>query len=155
MDFGISGAARSPWWTRRTQTLRWFSVSGESGMAATDHNYSSPPVHRTLYPSSNKAAVSFSLPHTFSVFPLLGWFAEGNKVRHTNVLLVQLSTTGSGLGNRNICAAHLQITGEECGSFSFRQPSDLLEGQKVVHVDVVLCRRNAFSERFLQMTKLI
>lgn len=62
----------------------------------------------------------------------------------------------------NISAAHLQITGEECGSFSFRQSSDLLEGEKVVHVDVVLCRRNAFSERFvswltkgLQMTKLI
>lgn len=59
-------------------------------------------------------------------------------------------------------AAHLQVTGEECGSFSFRQPSDLLEGEKVVHVDVVLCRRNAFSQRFmswltkgLQMTKLI
>lgn len=60
----------------------------------------------------------------------------------------------------NISAAHLQITGEERGSFSFRQPGDLLEGEKVVHVDVVLCRRNTLSERFmswltkgLQMTK--
>lgn len=35
-----------------------------------------PAVRGTLYPSSNKAGVSFSLRHTFSTFPLLSWFAE-------------------------------------------------------------------------------
>lgn len=44
-------------------------------------------------------------------------------------------------------AAHLQITGEERGAFGFGQPGDLLEGEKVVHVDVVLCRRKTFSGR--------
>lgn len=47
-------------WPRRTQ----------------NYNCSSPPVHRTLDLSSNRAGVSFSPRHTFSVFLLLGWFAD-------------------------------------------------------------------------------
>lgn len=36
---------------------------------------------------------------------------------------------------------NLQVTGEERGSFGFGQHSDLLEGQEVMDVDVVFCRR--------------
>lgn len=36
----------------------------------------------------------------------------------------------------------LQVTGKQRSSFGFGQHRDLLEGQEVMDVDVVLCRRN-------------
>lgn len=46
-----------------------------------------------------------------------------------------LSTNHKGTGT------DLQVTSEERGSFGFGHHSDLLEGQEVMDVDVVLCRR--------------
>lgn len=42
--------------------------------------------------------------------------------------------------NHNMTLTDLQVTGEECGSFGFRQHSDLLESQEVMDMDVVLCK---------------
>ena len=41
--------------------------------------------------------------------------------------------------------ADLQLTGKQRGSFGFRQHCDLLEGQKVMDVDVVLCVRRTLN----------
>ncbi len=43
--------------------------------------------------------------------------------------------------NHKAIVTDLQVTGEQRGSFGFGHHSDLLEGQEVVDVDVVLCRR--------------
>lgn len=44
---------------------------------------------------------------------------------------------------------NLQVTGKECGSFGFGQHSDLLEGEEVMDVDVVLCGTNKLKTLYL------
>lgn len=64
-----------------------------------------------------------------------------------NMIAVLCSNTTAGLVAEILICNHkgtetdLQVTGEERGSFGFGHHSDLLEGQEVVDVDVVLCRR--------------
>lgn len=56
--------------------------------------------------------------------------------------------TAGGVSKRTV--ADLQVTGEECGAFGFGQHGDLLEGQEVVDVDVVLCRRKRMKRTLMK-----